>query len=141
MKKAIFVLLFAFTLAHCAENAHTAPSDSGSTTGWQDNTVNQSLAEEFVKCSAFNDIAAECAKKNPQEDPQKTAAKYEDIAKRFYRGSYMLAGQNFTRKRIQVHESSMRRNAGDACEGFPKLEQQHLKRCDNTFKRLPRTLQ
>ena len=141
MKKTIFVLLFAFAAAHYATNAHTAPSSSGSTTGWQDNTVNQSLAEEFARCAAFNDVAAACARITPQEDPEKSAARYEDTAKRFYRGSFMLAGENFTRKRVQSHEKSMRRNANSACEGFPKLEQQHGTRCDNTFKRLPRSLQ
>jgi hypothetical protein len=34
----------------------------------------------------------------------------------------------------------MRRNAGNGCEGFPRLEQQNSTRCDDTFRRLPRTL-
>jgi hypothetical protein len=140
MKKAILTLLCAFALAHCAGNALAAPGDSGSTTGWQDDSVNQSLAEEFAKCSAFNDIAAGCVKKTARKDPEKAAAQHEDIAKRFYRGSYMLAGQDFCRKRIRFHDTAMRRNAGSTCEGFSKLEQQYRKRCDDTFKRLPRTL-
>jgi hypothetical protein len=141
MKKAILSLLFAFAVAHCAENAQAAPGDSGSTTGWQDNSVNQSLAEEFAKCSAFNVIAAECVKKNAQKYSENVAARHEDNAKRFYRGGYMLAGQDFTQKRLQFHDTSMRRSAGSMCEGFSKLEQQYRRRCDDTFKRLPRTLQ
>jgi len=140
MKKAILTLLFVFALDH-AGNALAMPGDSGSTTGWQDNSVNQSLAEEFAKCSAFNGIAAECVKKNAQKHPENAATHNEDIAKRFYRGSYMLAGQDFSQKRIQFHDTAMRRSAGSACEGFYKLEQQYQKRCADTFKRLPRTLQ
>ena len=136
MKKALLALLCACVAAHGAENVQAAPADSGSTTGWTDDTVNQSLAEEFARCSAFSSIAAGCAKKDAQAQKG-----YEDAAKRFYKGSYMLAGQDFTRKRIQHHDTALRRNAGNACEGFPKLEQQYKKRCDNTAKRLPRKLQ
>ena len=141
MKKAILTLLFVFAVAYCAKNAHAAPTDSGSTTGWTDDSINRSLAEEFARCSAYNSIAAGCAKKDTQAPRKNAAAGYEDAAKRFYKGSYMLAGQEFTRKRIQSHDTAMRRNAGNACEGFPKLEQQYQKRCDNTAKRLPRKLQ
>jgi hypothetical protein len=141
MKKAILTLLLVFGAAHCAANVHAAPGDSGSTTGWTNDAVNQSLAEEFARCSAFSGIAAECAKKDTQEQRKNAAAGYEDAAKRFYKGSYMLAGQEFTRKRIRHHDTALRRNAGNACEGFPKLEQQYQKRCDNSAKRLPRSLQ
>jgi hypothetical protein len=137
MKKAILTLLAVFVAAHCV---HAAPGASGSTTGWTDDAVNRSLAEEFARCSAFNSIAAGCAPKGAQEKRENAAA-YEDAAKRFYKGSYMLAGQEFTRKRIQFHDTALRRNAGNACEGFPKLEQQYRKRCDDTAKRLPRSLQ
>lgn len=141
MKKILLTLVCVFALVHCANNALAEPGDSGSTTGWQDNSVNQSLAEEFAKCSAFNGTAAECVKKTAQKPPQNAAARHEDIAKRFYRGSYMLAGQDFAQKRLQVYDTAMRRSAGNTCEGFPKLEQQYKKRCDDSFKRLPRTLQ
>jgi len=141
MKKATLTLLFVFTLAHCAGNTQAAPGDSGSTTGWRDNSVNQSLAEEFAKCSAFHGIAAGCTKKTAQEHPENVAARHENIAKRFYRGSYMLAGQDFAQQRLRFHDTAMRRSTGSTCEGFPKLEQQYQKRCDDTFKRLPRTLQ
>ena len=141
MKKAILTLLFVFALAHCLGNALAAPNDSGATTSWQDDSVNQSLAEEFAKCSAFNGIAAGCLKKNSQQHPENAAAQHEDIAKRFYRGSYMLAGQDFSQKRVRFHDTAIRRSAGSACEGFSKLEQQYRKRCDDAFKRLPRTLQ
>jgi len=142
MKKAILVLWFVLVAVFCAENAHAAKAaEYSATTGWGDDTVNQILAEEFTKCSAFNGIAAECVKSGPQGQQEKATAGYKDVAKKFYRGSYMLAGQSFTQKRIQVHKTSMRRNAGKMCEGFSKLEQQHRKRCDDTFKRLPRSLQ
>jgi len=140
MKKAILALWFVFA-AMCTPAFSSSIGDSGSTTGLGDDTVSHALAEEFAKCSAFSDLAAGCTKKNAREQHEKVAAKYEDAAKRFYKGSYMLAGQDFTRKRIQSHDTAMRRNAGNACEGFPKLEQQYRKRCDDTFKRLPRKLQ
>ena len=141
MKK-VFALLFAFVALSCASHAHAArPLDSGATTGLGDDSISQSLAEEFAKCSAFSEIAAGCVRNSSQEQREKTAARYEDVAKRFYKGSYMLAGQDFTRTRIRYHDTSMRRSAGNACEGFPKLEQQYRKRCDDTFKRLPRKLQ
>jgi hypothetical protein len=141
MKKAILILLCALATAHCAENAQAAMSDSGSTTGWGDESVSRALAEEFARCSAFNDVAAVCAKKGTGEHRAKAAAQHEDAAKRFYKGGYTLAGQDFTRQRIRFHDTAMRRNAGNACEGFPKLEQQHRKRCDDTYKRLPRSRQ
>jgi hypothetical protein len=142
MKKAILALLCVCAVAHCAENVHAEPSASGSTTGWSDESVNQALAENFAKCSAFNGIAAGCAKKGAQAKPDNAeAARYEDAAKRFYKGSYLLAGQEFTRKRIQYHDTALRRSAGNLCEGFPKLEQQYRKRCEDTAKRLPRKLQ
>ena len=142
MKKTILTLLFVFTLAHCAGNGHATPGDTGSTTGfWQDNSVNQALAEDFAKCSAFNSVAAVCVNKSARKQPEKAAAHHEDIAKRFYRGSYMLAGQEYSQKRLRFHDTAMRRSAGSACEGFSQLEQQYRKRCDDTFKRLPRTLQ
>ncbi|MDR0238755.1 MAG: hypothetical protein LBI88_00820 [Deltaproteobacteria bacterium] len=142
MKKATLALLFALTALSCAAHAHAAHSnESGSTTGLGDDSISRSLAEEFAKCSAFSDIAAGCVRNGTQEQREKIAARYEDVAKRFYKGSYMLAGQDFTRQRIRFHATSVRRNAGNACEGFPKLEQQYRKRCDDTFKRLPRNLQ
>ena len=141
MKKATLVLVFAFAALYCAANAHAAPIDSGSTTGWGDDAVSRALAEEFVKCSAFSDIAAGCVKNSTQEHHEKIAAQYGENAKRFYKGSYMLVGQDFTQNRIRFHNTAMRRNAGNACEGFPTLEQQYRKRCDDTFKRLPRKLQ
>ena len=142
MKKAILALLLVCAVAHCAENVHAAPSDSGATTGWTDDSVSQALAENFARCSAFNGIAAGCARKGAQAKTDNAAAAgYEDAAKRFYKGSYLLAGQEFTRKRIQYHDAALRRNAGNACEGFPKLEQQYRKRCEDTAKRLPRKLQ
>ena len=142
MKKAIPTLVFVFAVVYCAANAHAgSTSASGSTTGLGDDTVSRSLAEEFVKCSVFNDIAAGCVKKAAPGQHEKTAAHYEDVSKRFYKGSYMLAGQDFTRNRIKFHDTAMRRSAGKGCEGFPKLEQQYRKQCDNTFKRLPRSLQ
>ena len=141
MKKAILILLLVCAAAHCAENAPAAPSDSGSTTGWTDDSVNQSLAEEFAKCSAFNSIAAGCAGKRAQAQPDNAAAGHEKTAKRFYKGSYMLAGQEFTRRRIQYHDTAQRRTAGIACEGFSKLERQYRQRCDDTARRLPRKLQ
>ena len=137
MQKAILALWCVFVAAH----AHAAPIDSGSTTGWTDDTVTQSLAEEFAKCSVFNSIAAGCAKKGTREQREKVAAQHEDVAKRFYRGGMMLSGQEFTQKQVQFHETSMRRSAGSECAGFPKLEQQYQTRCDTAFKRLPRKLQ
>ena len=143
MRKAILALVFVLAVVCCAEHAHASPSisSSGSTTGWGDDSVNQSLAEEFAKCAAFNDIAAQCVKLGAREQDKKIAARHEDLAKRFYKGTYLLAGQDFTRTRIQFHNTSMRRNAGHSCADFPKLEQQHRTRCDDTFKRLPRKLQ
>ena len=143
MKNAILALLFALTALCCAKNAHASPtvSSSGSTTGWGDDSVNQSLAEEFARCAAFNDIAAQCVKLGARAQDKKIAAKHEDLAKRFYKGTYLLAGPDFTRQRIQFHNTGMRRNTGHACEDFPKLDQQHRTRCDDTFKRLPRNLQ
>jgi len=142
MKKATLALLFALAALYCAGNAHAAhPTESGSTGSWGDNAVSQALAEEFAKCSAFNDVAAGCVKKSTQENREQSAARYGDVAKRFYKGSYTLAGQDFTQTRIRFHDTAMRRNAGNACEGFSKLEQQYRKRCDDTFKRLPRGLQ
>ena len=141
MKKTLLALLCACVAAHGTENVQAAPADSGSTTGWTDDTVNQSLAEEFAKCSAFSGIAAGCAGKGAQAQRDNAAAAgYEDAAKRFYKGSYLLAGQEFTRGRIQYHDVALRRSTGNACEGFPKLEQQYRKRCDDTAKRLPRKL-
>ena len=136
MKKAILALLFVFVAAHCADNVHAAIGDTGSTTGWTDDSISQSLASEFAKCSAFSAIAAGCAGKDAQAQRED-----EDAAKRFYKGSYMLAGQEFTRKSIKRHDTAMRRNAGNACDGFPKLEQQYRKHCVATAKRLPRKLQ
>ena len=142
MKKATLVLLLALAVLYCAGNAHAAYSgETGSTTGWGDDPVNRALAEEFAKCSAFSGIAAECVNKSTQERREESATKYGDVAKRFYRGSYMLVGQDFTQESVRVHDTAMRRSAGNACEGFPKLEQQYRKRCDDTFKRLPRKLQ
>ena len=142
MKKATLALLLALAALCCAKQAHAVHSnESGSTTGWGDDTVSRALAEEFAKCSAFSDIAAECVKNGAREQRETLAARYRDIAKRFYKGSYMLVGQDFTQSRIRFHDTAMRRNAGKACEGFPKLEQQYRKRCDDTFKRLPRKLQ
>jgi len=142
MKKAILVLWFALVTVYCAESAHAASiSASGATTGLGDDSISQMMAEEFAKCSAFSGVAAECVKSGAQAQSEKTAAKYEDVAKKFYRGGYMLAGQSFTQKRIKIHNTSMRRSAGSTCEGFPKLEQQYRKRCDDTFKRLPHSLQ
>ncbi|MCL2122759.1 MAG: hypothetical protein FWH34_01580 [Desulfovibrionaceae bacterium] len=142
MKKATLALMFALTALYCAENALAAfPLESGSTSGWGDDSVNRTLAEEFAKCSAFNDIAAGCAKNSRQEHREKIAARYADIAKRFYKGGHMLVGQDFMQNRIRFHDTAMRRSAGNACEEFPKLEQQHGKRCDDFFKRLPRKLQ
>jgi len=142
VKKAIRALVFAIVVAYCAKNALAGSSSlSGSTTGLGDDTVSRALAEEFAKCSAFYDIAAECVKKTAPEKHEKAAAQYVDLAKRFYRGSYRLAGQDFTRRRIQFHDTAMRRSAGYGCEAFPKLEQQYRKHCDDTFKRLPRSLQ
>jgi hypothetical protein len=141
MKKAILVLVFVCIAAQCADRAQGAFSSGGSTGGVGDDSVNRSLAEEFAKCSAFNDIAAECAKKSAREEDKKAAAQHENLAKRFYRGGYMLSGQDFTSRRIGFHATAMRRNAGKNCEGFPKLEQQYRKRCDDTYRRLPRKLQ
>jgi hypothetical protein len=142
MKKATLALLLALAALCCAENAHTAHSnESGSTSGWSDDSVSRALAEEFVKCSIFSSIAAECAKDGAQEHHEKKAARYKDIAQRFYKGSQMLSGQDFTQKSSRFHDTAMRRSVGKACEGFPKLEQQYRKRCDDTFKRLPRKLQ
>jgi hypothetical protein len=143
MKKAILTLLCLFAVMCCAEKAQTAPafSSSASTSGWGDETATRALAEEFAKCSAFNDIAAGCVKNATQAQQEKVTARYEDVAKRFYKGSYMLVGQDFTRQRIRFHDTSMRRSAGNACEGFSKLEQQYRKRCDDAFKRLPHKLQ
>jgi hypothetical protein len=141
MKETILTLLFVLALAYCAGTGLASPTDSGSTTGWQDNSVNQALAEDFAKCSAFYSIAADCVKKNARKDPENAAAQHEDTATRFYRGSYMLAGQDFSQKRLRFHDTAMRRSVGGACEGFPQLEQQYRKRCDGVFKRLPRTLQ
>ena len=140
MKKAILTLLCVFATVYCAGNAHAVPGDSGSTTGWTDESANQALAEDFAKCAAFNGIAAGCAGKGAQAHAN-AASGYEDAAKRFYKGSYMLAGQDYTRRRIQFHDTSMRRGVGKACEGFPRLEQQYRKRCGDTAKRLPRSLQ
>ena len=142
MQKIVLALLFVFAALYCADTAHAAHSlDSGSTSGWGDNTVNQALAEEFAKCSAFSSTAAVCAKNGAREHHAEIAARYEDLAKRFYKGSYMLAGQDFTQKRVHYHDTSMRRSAGNACGDFPKLEQQYRKRCEDTFKRLPHKLQ
>ena len=142
MKKTILTLLFVCALAHCPETGLAAIGGAGSTPGfWQDNSVNQALAEDFAKCSAFNSVAAGCVKKRAGKQPENAAAHHEDIAKRFYRGGYMLAGQEYAQKRLRFHDTAMRRSAGSACEGFPQLEQQYRKRCDDTFKRLPRTLQ
>jgi hypothetical protein len=146
MKKAslalLLVPLIVFAVFSCPEHAVGASSAlSGSTTGWQDESVNQALAEEFAKCAAFSEVAAECRKKGAGAQGEKNAAQYEDAGKRFYRGGYLLAGQEFTRKRIRFHETVMRRNSGGGCEEFAKLAQQHDKRCENTFKRLPRSLQ
>jgi hypothetical protein len=150
-KLLILALLFAFALSHGTRGAHAAVSSGVS--GLGDDTVHQALAEEFVKCSAFCGIAADCAQKNARKQSEKSpvkrgqnekepsAAKDEDLAKRFYKGSYMLAGQDFTQRRIRFHDTDMRRRGGNACEGFPKLEQQYRKLCDDTFRRLPRTLQ
>ena len=121
MKKAILVLLISFVAAHVAECALAA----------------QSLAEEFARCSAFNEIAAACAQNGTREQ-QEQAAKYQNAAKSFYRGGHRLAGQEFMRNRRQVHDTAMRRRAGATCEGFPALEQQHQKRCDDNAGRLPR---
>ena len=142
MKKAIPALLLTLAALCCAQNAAADwyPGTSGSTTGVGDDTVNQSLAEEFAKCSVFNDIAARCAKKAARAGHEKLAANHEDLAKRFYKGGYMLSGQDFTQKRIRLHDAAMRRSAGNACEDFPKLDQQYRKRCDDTYKRLPRPL-
>jgi hypothetical protein len=140
MKKAILILVCALVATHYAGNA-VAYSDAGTASGWADERVNQSLAEEFIRCSSFNGIAAACAKKSGGEQQEKAAARHEDRAKRFYKGSYHLAGQEFSQKRLHFHDTAMRRNAGSACEGYPKLEQQYLKRCDDTYKRLPRKVQ
>jgi hypothetical protein len=136
MKKAILALLFVCVAAHCANNAHAAMGDTGSTNGWPDDRINQALADEFAKCSAFSAIAAGCAGKNTQAQRED-----EDAAKRFYKGCYMLAGQAFTNKRMRHHDTALRRSAGNACEGFPKLEQQYRKHCATTAKRLPRKAQ
>ena len=136
MKKAILALLFVCIAAHSADNAHAAMGDSGSTTGWTDDSINQALADEFAKCSVFSTIAAGCAGKNTQAQRED-----EDAAKRLYKGSYMLAGPAFTSKRMRHHDTVLRRNAGNACEGFPKLEQQYRKHCATTAKRLPRKAQ
>jgi len=143
MKKATLALLFALAALYCAGNAHAAhPLDSSATSGGLgDDAASRALAEEFAKCSAFSDIAAGCVKNSKQEDRENIAARYGDVAKRFYRGSYMLVGPDFTRQRIRFHGTAMRRSAGNACEGLPKLDQQYRKRCDDTFKRLPRKLQ
>ena len=140
-KSLIPALLFAFVLACRALDAHAAVSSGVS--GLGDDSVNQALAEEFARCSAFCGIAADCAQKSSRQQSEKehAAATQADLARRFYKGAYALAGQDFTRKRIRFHDTIMRRNAGNACEAFPKLEHQHRKRCDDIFKRLPRTLQ
>ncbi|MCL1985051.1 MAG: hypothetical protein FWG59_01190 [Betaproteobacteria bacterium] len=140
-KPPLFALLVAFALAYCALDAHAAVSSGVS--GLGDERVNQALAEEFAKCSAFCGLAADCAKKDPRKQPDKehAVAKQADLAKRFYKGGYMLAGQDFTQRRIRFYDTNMRHNAGNACEAFPKLEQQYRKHCDNIFRRLPRTLQ
>ena len=138
MQKAVLALMCVCMAALGAENIHAAPNDAGSTTGWTDDSINQSLAEEFAKCAAFSGIAAGCARKGAQARPDTAAAaEYEEAAKRFYKGSYLLAGQEFTRGRIHSHDTAQRRIAGNACEGFPKLEQQCRKHCDDTAKRLP----
>ncbi|MDR0465736.1 MAG: hypothetical protein LBH94_00085 [Deltaproteobacteria bacterium] len=141
MKIAILVLMFAFVAAHAAGNAHaSAMSESRTTTGVGDESINRSLAEEFVKCASFNDVAAACARKGTRENREKTAAGHEDLAKRFHKGGHIIAGQEFTNQRRKFHDAAMRRNAGATCEEFPKLEQQHLKRCEDSLKRLPRQL-
>ena len=143
MKKATLALLCALAAMFCMGTAQAVQpfASSSSTSGLDDERPNQALVEEFAKCSAFNTIAAKCARNNSREQGGNAAAQYEDTAKRFRKGGYMLAGQGFTMQRIQFHETAMRRNAGSACEGYPKLEQQYRKRCDGTFKHLPRKLQ
>ena len=142
MKKAILALWCVFAAAYCAHPAHAAvPTDTGSTTGWTDETGTHALAEEFVKCSVFNSLAAGCARSGAGAQREQAAARHEDVAKRFYKGSTMLAGQSFTQQQTQFHEPSLRRRAGSACADFPKLAEQYQKRCDDTFKRLPRKLQ
>jgi hypothetical protein len=141
MKKAILALLLTFVAAHFTECAHAARFESGSTTGLGDGAVNQSLAEEFARCAAFSDIAAACAKSGTREEQEQAATQYKNAAKRFYQGGHRLAGQEFMHRRVQSHDATMRRNAGSACEGFPALEQQHRKRCDDNARRLPRNLQ
>jgi hypothetical protein len=140
MKNAVLALLFALVAAYCAGDAH-ASADSGRASGWRDETVNQSLAEEFARCSAFNGVAAVCARKGTREQRDKAAPRHEERAKSFYKGSYLLAGQEFSQKRLQFHDAAMRRNAGATCEGFPKLEEQYHKRCEDTYRRLPRKVQ
>ncbi|MDR2694762.1 MAG: hypothetical protein LBC79_00070 [Deltaproteobacteria bacterium] len=142
MQKATLALLFAFAAAPCALHAHAAmPNDIGSTTGWTEETGTHALAEEFAKCSVFNSLAAGCARSGAGAQREQAAARHADLAKRFYRGCAILAGQDFTQKQTQFHDTSMRRRAGSACADFSKLEQQYQKRCDDTFKRLPRKLQ
>lgn len=137
MKKAILALLLTFVAAYSAECAHAALFEAGNV----GDGGNQSLAEEFARCSAFSDLAAACAKNGTREEQEQAAAKYKKAAKIFYQGGYMLAGQEFMQKRRQFHDTAMRRNAGAACEGFPALEQQYRKRCDDNSRRLPRKLQ
>ena len=139
MKKAILALLFTFVAAYSAECAHAALFEAG--TGWGGDGGNQSLAEEFARCSVFSEIAATCAKNGTREEQEQAAAKYKNAARIFYQGGHMIAGQEFMQSRRQFHDAAMRRNTGAACEGFPALEQQYRKRCDDNARRLPRKLQ